>query len=106
MKALGPVVSSVVIKFGSQSGGDNGVVCVHAVLLEVLEKAFHAQGRVGFGAFIAVGQELGAAGELAKGVLAAGQVVALPLGPLAVGAGLGCGRRGVGPPQTQFSPVK
>jgi len=52
------------------------------MLLEVFEETVDTQGGVGFGEFIAVGQELGATGEFANGVLETGQAVALHLGPI------------------------
>lgn len=82
VKALGSVVNGIAIEFAAQVGGDDDLVGIDAVALEVLEEAMDAEGRIGFGEFVTVGQELRAAGELANGVLEAGQAVVLHLGPI------------------------
>jgi hypothetical protein len=82
VKALRSVVEGVAVKFRAQVGSDDGLTSIDALLLEVFEETLDAQGGVGFGEFVAVGQELGAAGELADRVLEAGQAVALHLGPV------------------------
>ena len=82
VKALGPVVDGVAVKFRAQVGSDDDLAGIDAVALEVLEEALDGEGRIGFGEFVAVGQELRAAGEFAKGVLEAGQAVVLHLGPV------------------------
>jgi hypothetical protein len=102
VKAFGSVVDSVAVKFRAQVGSDNGLASIDAMLLEVFEETVDAQGGVGFGEFIAVGQELGATGEFANGVLEAGQAVALHLGPIEGDVGevlhihLEAGERGIG----------
>ena len=82
MKAFRPIVDGVAIELRSQVGGDDDLVRIDAVVLEVFEETFNAEGGVGFGEFVTVGQELGAAGEFTNGVLEAGQAVALHLGPV------------------------
>ena len=82
VKALGAVVDGVAVKFRAQVGSDDGLASIDAMLLEVSEETLDAQGGVGFGEFVAVGQELGATGQFADGVLEAGQAVALHLGPI------------------------
>jgi hypothetical protein len=82
MKAFGPVVDCIAVEFRAQVSGDDDLASIDAMLSEMLEEACDAQGGIGFGELVAVGQELGAAGELANGVLEAGQAVTLHLGPV------------------------
>ena len=82
VKALRSVVEGVAVKFRAQVGSNDDLASIAAMLLEVFEETLDAQGGVGFGEFVAVGQELGATGEFANGVLEAGQAVALHLGPV------------------------
>ena len=82
MKALGPVMDGIAIELDAQIGGEDDWVGIQAVLLQVSQKAPDGEGGVGFGQFVAVGQELGAAGQFANGVLEVGQTVALHLGPV------------------------
>ena len=81
VKALRAVVKGIAIEFAAQVGGDDDLAGIDVVALEVFEEAFDAKGRIGFGEFVTVGQELRAAGEFANGVLEAGPAVVLHLGP-------------------------
>jgi len=76
------VVSGVAVIFGAQVGGDDDLGSVEAMVIEMGEEAIHSQGGVGFGEFVAVGQELGAARQFADGVLEAGQAIGLHLRPI------------------------
>ena len=62
MKAFGSVVNGIAVEFHAQVGGDDNLVGGHALLLRMREKAFAGEGRVGFGPFVAVAQELSATG--------------------------------------------
>ena len=52
------------------------------MVFEVLKKAVGGEGGAGFGKLVAAGQELGAAGKFAEGVLEARPAIGLPLGPV------------------------
>jgi len=82
MKAFGPVVNGIPVEFNPQIGGDDNLVGVHAMLLQVFKETLDGEGRVGFGEFVAVGQELSAARQFADGVLETGQAVVLHLRPI------------------------
>ncbi len=82
MEAGGLEMGGVAVKLASQVGGDDDAGGVEPVVFEMLEEAIHRKGGVGFGEFVAVGQELGAARKFANGVLEAGQAVGLHLRPV------------------------
>ena len=82
MKALGPIMEGIAIELDAQVGGEDDLVGIQAVLLEVSQKAPDGESGVGFGEFVAVSQELSAAGEFADGVLEVRQAVALHLWPV------------------------
>ena len=82
MKAFGPVVDGIAVEFRAQVGGEDDLAGIDPMGLEMFEETCDAQGGIGFGECVAVGQELGAAGKLANRVLKAGQAVALHLGPV------------------------
>lgn len=82
MEALGSVMNGIAIEFDAQIGGEDDLRSIDAVVFEVLEKAVDGEGGVGFGKFVAIGQELGAAGKFADGVLETRQAVGLHLGPV------------------------
>lgn len=82
VEAAGLVMGGVAVKLASQIGGDDNPGGVDAVVFEVLEEPIHGEGGVGFGEFVAVGQELGAARKLADGVLEARQTIGLHLRPV------------------------
>jgi len=102
MKTLGPVVDSVAVELHAQVGGDDDLRGVDPVVPEVAQEALDGQCGVGLGEFVAVGQELGAAGEFADRVLEAGEFEGLHLGPVDGDVGeifdihLEAGERGVG----------
>ena len=81
VKAADLIVGGVAVVFGAQVGGDDDLGGVEAVV-EVGEEAIHGLGGVSFGEFVAVSQELGAAGKFADGVLEAGQAIGLHLRPI------------------------
>ena len=70
------------IELAAVVGLDNDLIELDAVSLEVFEQAASGQIGVGEADFIGVGQELGAAGEFAQGVLKFRQVVAFHLRPV------------------------
>jgi hypothetical protein len=81
-EALGAVKDRIAVEFGAQVGRQDDLVRIDTVLLEMPGEAFHREGGVGFGQFVAAGRELNAAGEFAQGVLKTGQAVFLHLGPV------------------------
>jgi len=82
MEATDLVVDGIAIKFDSQIGGEDDLGGIDAVVFEVLEKAVDGEGGIGFGKFVAVGQELGAAGKFADGVLETREAIGLHLRPV------------------------
>ena len=114
MKTFGPVVNGVTVELDAQVGGDHHLLGIQAMLLEMFEETFDGERRVSFGKFVAVGQELSAARQLADGVLEMGQTVVLHLGPVEGNVGeifhihLEASERGVGGfdrPQVIFTAV-
>ena len=82
METTDLVVDGIAIEFDAQIGGEDDLGRIDAVVFEVFKKAVDGEGGVGFGKFVAVGQELGAAGKFADGVLEAGQAIGLHLRPI------------------------
>lgn len=82
VEAADSIITGIAIELRTQVGGEGDGGGVQAMIFEVLEEALDGEGGIGFGEFVAVGQELSAAGELADGVLEAGQAIGLHLGPV------------------------
>ncbi len=82
MKAGGQIMHGVAIELDAQVSGDDDFFGFEAVVFEMLQEAIHGPGGIGFGQFVAVGQELSATGQLPDGVLEAGQTVGPHLRPV------------------------
>ena len=76
------VMNGIPIELAAQIGGDDHLGSIQAVVFKVFEKTIGGEGGIGFGEFIAIGQELGAARQLPDGVLETGQAVGLHLRPV------------------------
>ena len=76
------IMDGIPVELASQIGGEDDLSRVHAMLFKVFEKTIHGEGGISFGEFLAVGQELGAARQLADGVLKTGQTIGLHLRPV------------------------
>ena len=82
VESAGLILVGVAVELGAQIGGEDNGGGIQAMRFEVLEKAVHGQGGIGFGEFVAVSQELSPTGKFADGILKTREAVGPHLGPV------------------------
>ena len=76
------VMNGIPIELTAQIRGNDHLRSIQAVVFKVLEKTIGGEGGIGFGKFIALSRELGAARQLPEGVWKTGQAIGLHLRPV------------------------